>query len=203
MKTSLQIEHLLRWVELGGGEEEVLEKAALAVDKVREHWNGVWVEYSVVATVVTIIVKGEHQWGLQLTDILIDSGRESDRAKELRGICLRWHLFKAALNKMLDGFWRLLSHKWCSGNWQAGRFLLQGWIGEHWQALEKFWSSSFAGTSLKIWSRRDFKSGLTCWKLFLSLTNFYDSGQAQEPLLSVSLLETWPVFSSMSRPNNC
>ena len=36
------------------------------------------------------IVKGEHQWGLQLTDILIDSGRESDRAKELRGICLRW-----------------------------------------------------------------------------------------------------------------
>lgn len=54
-----------RWVELGGGEEEVLEKAAVAVDK------------------------GEHQWGLQLTDILIDSGRESDRAKELRGICLR------------------------------------------------------------------------------------------------------------------
>ena len=36
MKTSLQIEHLLRWVELGGGEEEVLEKAAMAVDKVRE-----------------------------------------------------------------------------------------------------------------------------------------------------------------------
>ena len=26
----------LRWVELGGGEEEVLEKAAVAVDKVRE-----------------------------------------------------------------------------------------------------------------------------------------------------------------------
>ena len=25
-----------RWVELGGGEEEVLEKAAVAVDKVRE-----------------------------------------------------------------------------------------------------------------------------------------------------------------------
>jgi len=54
-----------RWVELGGGEEEVLEKAAVAVDK------------------------GEHQWGLQLTDILIDSGRESDRARELRGVCLR------------------------------------------------------------------------------------------------------------------
>ena len=28
----------LRWVELGGGEEEVLEKAAVAVDKVRELW---------------------------------------------------------------------------------------------------------------------------------------------------------------------
>ena len=43
--------------------------------------------YSSVGTIA--IVKGEHQWGLQLTDILIDSGRESDRAKELRGICLR------------------------------------------------------------------------------------------------------------------
>jgi len=54
-----------KWVELGGGEGGILTTAELAVQQ------------------------GEFQWGLQLTDCLADCGKDSDRSKELRGICLR------------------------------------------------------------------------------------------------------------------
>ena len=62
-----------------------------------KQWQRWHIVYCTVETIA--IVKGEHQWGLQLTDILIDSGRESDRAKELRGICLRC-CWKDDLNRM-------------------------------------------------------------------------------------------------------
>ena len=87
-----------RWVELGGGEEQVLEKAALAVDKVEDFFkvlqnlrnNNIQCKTTIQAMATTfVLIQGDHQWGLQLTDILIDCGRDSQQARELRGVCLR------------------------------------------------------------------------------------------------------------------
>ena len=87
-----------RWVELGGGEEQVLEKAAVAVDKVEDFFkvlqeqrnNNIQYKTTIQAITTTFaLTQGDHQWGLQLTDILIDCGRDSLQARELRGVCLR------------------------------------------------------------------------------------------------------------------
>ena len=87
-----------RWVELGGGEEKVLEKAAVAVDKVENLFkvlqnlrnNNIQYKTTIHAITTTfVLIQGDHQWGLQLTDILIDCGRDSQQARELRGVCLR------------------------------------------------------------------------------------------------------------------
>ena len=89
---------LHRWVELGGGEEQVLEKAAVAVDKVEDFFkvlqeqrnNNIQYKTTIQAITTTFaLTQGDHQWGLQLTDILIDCGRDSLQARELRGVCLR------------------------------------------------------------------------------------------------------------------
>ena len=87
-----------RWVELGVGEEQVLEKAAVAVDKVEDFFkvlqeqrnNNIQYKTTIQAITTTFaLTQGDHQWGLQLTDILIDCGRDSQQARELRGVCLR------------------------------------------------------------------------------------------------------------------
>eukprot|EP00092_Neocalanus_flemingeri_P020877 GFUD01022616.1.p1 GENE.GFUD01022616.1~~GFUD01022616.1.p1 ORF type:complete len:586 (-),score=145.47 GFUD01022616.1:72-1829(-) len=52
-------------VELAGGIEELMQKAKNAVEA------------------------ENYQWGLKLTDVLVDSGKSSDQVRELRGTCLR------------------------------------------------------------------------------------------------------------------
>ena len=84
--------------EYQGGEEKVLEKAAVAVDKVENLFkvlqnlrnNNIQYKTTIHAITTTfVLIQGDHQWGLQLTDILIDCGRDSQQARELRGVCLR------------------------------------------------------------------------------------------------------------------